>query len=118
MHIRFKKINIIIKSYIAVLLKNNVIKFNEHHQPPANIDHILLTFLLSYFNILGNDINDKHLSNMLFISVTFLVFHFDISGNDINEEHPKNILLISVTFSVAHFDILGNDINEEHPSNK
>ena len=41
-----------------------------------------------------------------------------MSGNDFNEEHPLNKLFILFIFSVFHFEISGNDFKEEQLLNK
>ena len=43
--------------------------------------------ILMICNYNGNEVNELHSSNILFILITLEVFHFEISGNDNNDLH-------------------------------
>ena len=45
------------------------------------------------------------------LSFTFLISHFEISGNDYNELHPENIPFIFIILLVSHFEISDNELN-------
>ena len=55
-----------------------------------------------------------HPKNKQFKTTTLEIsqFDFDISGNDVNEKHSKNILFIFLTFEIFHLDMSGKDFNE------
>ena len=46
---------------------------------------ILIIFEVSHFEIMGIDVNESQLVNILLISVTLEIFHFEISGIVFNE---------------------------------